>query len=306
MAPYIELNTSMRKRSTNKVEKDLYKLLNNSVFGKTIEGVRDRSEVRFVRSGLDEIKRFEKLVRNPAFNAFRVFNRNLTGVQMRAHSVVLDKPIAVGFSVLELSKLLMYEFHYDYILPRYGYEKVKLLFTDTDSLCYYIETEDLYRDLEADKDRFDFSEYPTDHPLFSLDNKMVIGKMKDETPGDPIYEVAAIKPKMYSAQTLSGYVKQTAKGVTRTARNKFTHNDYKNCIFNQKTTYVEQTTFRSRDHIIHMEPSTKLGLNPLDDKRFTREDQISTYAHFHKDAVYPVMSSVIEDSDDDESMFVTD
>ncbi|HRP37928.1 MAG TPA: hypothetical protein PLS50_09045, partial [Candidatus Dojkabacteria bacterium] len=109
----------------------------------------------------------------------------------------LDKPIIVGFSILELSKVLMYDFHYNTMKPRYG-DNLKLLFTDTDSLCYEITTEDVYQDMKQNQNSYDFSEYPQTHPLFSAENKKIIGKFKDETNGTPIHEFVGLRSKLYS------------------------------------------------------------------------------------------------------------
>ncbi|PFX11926.1 hypothetical protein AWC38_SpisGene24193 [Stylophora pistillata] len=123
------------------------------------------------------------------------------------------KPIHTGFSMLELSKLWMYQFHYDVILKQYGPEKDRLLFTDTDSMTYHIETEDVYHDMKENEDNYDTSDYLKDHPLYSTANRNVIGKFKDENAGEPVIEFVGLRPKMYAMTTGKGQEKKTAKGI---------------------------------------------------------------------------------------------
>ena len=142
LASYIALNTNKRKSAKSTFEKDFYKLMNNSLFGKTMESLRKRIDVKLV----SEQVQAERCIAKPAFESFRIVNDALTMVKTRVTKIYWDKPTYVGFCVLELSKLLMYQFHYDYILPTYG-SNAKLLFTDTDSLCYELCTEDAYADM---------------------------------------------------------------------------------------------------------------------------------------------------------------
>ena len=139
---------------------------------------------------------FKKVVAKPTFHRFQIFNEGLVGVQLLQADLMLNKPIQVGLSILDLSKTLMCEFHYDYIKEKY--QEAKLLFTDTDSLCYDIPTEDIYKYMEQDAHLFDTSDYPKDHFLHSTEKKKVLGKMKDETAGVPIKMFVGLRPKMYS------------------------------------------------------------------------------------------------------------
>lgn len=132
------------------------------------------------------------------------------GMDMKRSTIILEKPIYTGFSVLDLSKLWMYNFHQNHMLRKYGAEKVKLLFTDTDSLMYQIQT-DVYKDMQEDQDLFDTSEYPPEHFLFSEANKKKIGKFKDENAGEPVLEFVGLRAKMYSMVTEEGKEKTTAK-----------------------------------------------------------------------------------------------
>ena len=155
LAPYIDFNTQKRKAASSNFEKDFYKLLNNSLFGKTMESLRKRINVKLVTEQIQA----ERCVANPVCESFRIINENITMVKSRVTKIRWDKPTYIGFCVLELSKLLMHQFHYDYIKVRYG-NNAKLLFTDTDSLCYELRTKDAYADMRRDADLFDTSDYP--------------------------------------------------------------------------------------------------------------------------------------------------
>jgi hypothetical protein len=139
---YIDFNTSQRAIATSDFEKDFFKLMNNAIFGKCMENVRKRCKVEVVNNEKDALR----FIKKPNFKKSTTFNNNLMAIEMQKLSITFDKPIIVGFSVLDLSKTLMYDFHYNYIKKNYG-EKSKLLFTDTDSLTYHIETKDIYADM---------------------------------------------------------------------------------------------------------------------------------------------------------------
>lgn len=147
--------------------------MNNSLFGKTMENLRERVDIQLVHHQ----KRLSKLSAKPEFKSFKVLNKDLASVELTKSKLVLNRPIYVEFSILELSKVLMYKFHYNYIKKKYG-ERAALCFTDTDSLCYDISTEDVYVDMKKDHRCFDFSDYPDTHFLHSNQNKKVLGKMK--------------------------------------------------------------------------------------------------------------------------------
>ena len=233
---YIDFNTEKRKNARNEFEKDFFKLMNNSVFGKTMENLRKRVNVKLVNTE----KQLEKLSASPLFDYFRIFNEDLIAVNMKKPSLYLNRPIYVGFCILDLSKVLMYDFHYNYIKAKYG-NRATLLFTDTDSLCYNIRTDDVYRDMYGDLDLFDTSEYDHNHFLFSTRNKKVLGKMKDETHGIPVQEFVGLRPKMYSLLYQEGgrdVEKKTAKYIAKyVTKRHIRHAHYKDCLFLKKTNY---------------------------------------------------------------------
>ena len=176
MKEYIDFNTRLRTAAKNDFEKDFYKLINNSVFGKTMENIRRHRNIKLVNNK----EEYLKTVMKPNFKAGTLLGDDLMACEMGKIKVVMNKPVYLRQAILDLSKLIMYEFHYDYILPTYK-EKIKLCYMDTDSYVYDIKTEDFYKDIAEDVEtRFDTSGYTLDRPLPVGKNKKVIGLMKDE------------------------------------------------------------------------------------------------------------------------------
>ena len=170
---YIDFNTEMRKKAKNSFEKDYFKLMNNSVFGKTMENIRKRCNV-YLETDRDH---FLRQIAKPTFISCKIFHENLVAVNMKKVRLKLDKPSYVGMCMLDLSKVLMYDFHYNFIKEEYG-DLVKLLFTDTDSLCYHIKTDDAYEDFYRSKGLFDNSDYEKSSKFFFDENKKVRKKDK--------------------------------------------------------------------------------------------------------------------------------
>ena len=196
LAVYIGKNTKLRAMAKNEFEKDFFKLMNNSVFGKTMENIRKRVNVKLVAT---EDKASE-LIAQPNYETRTIFNEQLTAVHMKQTSLYFNKPVYLGAAILDIGKTLMYAFHYNYIKPKYG-ERAKLLFTDTDSLMHLIQTEDFYRDIAGDvHERFDTSNYPKDHAsgIETSVNKKVIGMFKDEAGGRQITKFVVSRAKLYS------------------------------------------------------------------------------------------------------------
>ena len=176
MEPYIRKNTELRKTAASSFVKDFFKLMNNSVFGKTIENIRKRQNIILV----DDRAKAVKLTSRPNFDRATIFDKNLIAVHMKKTEVYLNKPVYVGQAILDLSKTLMFNFHYDYIRKKYK-DGAELLFTDTDSLMYQIYTDDFYKDISKDiETKFNTSDYPPNHPSGILTgvNKKVIAMFK--------------------------------------------------------------------------------------------------------------------------------
>ncbi|XP_075237599.1 uncharacterized protein LOC142333894 [Lycorma delicatula] len=265
---YINLNTINRQSATNDFEKDLFKLMNNAVFGKCMENVRKRINLELVSSE----KRLMKLIAKPTFKDRIIYNENLCAVQCTKEKIKLDKPLYVGLSVLELSKTLMYNFHYNIMKKKYR-SKINLLYMDTDSFFYEIETHDFYQDLQDESfiEYFDTSDFPVSHPLFSIKNKKVLGKFKDECNGIPIKEFIGLRAKLYTFTTTKGITKK-AKGIKKNVvKNKLNINHYRNCLLkandDSKDLYVQMKLIRSKKHLVETVTVNKLALSSYDDKR---------------------------------------
>ena len=168
--PYIESNTEKRKNARNDFEKDIFKLLNNAVFGKTMEDKRKHLDFEIVS---DE-RRFMKCVNNPSFKHSHIINENLVGVEKQKPKLKLDKPIFIGMSILDLSKQHMYKFYYDVMKPKYG-DNIRMVYTDTDSFVFHTRTDDIYQDLQEINDEMDFSGYDKNHKCYDATNKKVLG-----------------------------------------------------------------------------------------------------------------------------------
>ena len=280
MKPYIEMNTNLRTKAKNNFEKDFFKLMNNSVFGKTMENIRNRVNVKLVNTQ----ERLKKFSAKPNFKSHKIFSENLVSVHMKKTSLTMNKPVYLGMCILDLSKTIMYDFHYNYIKPKYGV-KAKLLFTDTDSFMYEIETEDFYKDISKDvKDRFDTSDYPENHPsgIPTGINKKVLGMFKDEAAGKRIKEFVGLRAKLYSFIMEDGKENKRCKGVKKqVVKNSITHEDYKTCLRTGKEQLRKQNILRSYEHEVFTEEVNKIALSALDDKRYILGDGIHTLAWGH-------------------------
>ena len=213
MEPYIRKNTELRKTATNSFEKDFFKLMNNSVFGKTIENIRKRQNIHLI----DNRKKAVKLSSRPNFDRCTIFDRNLLAVHMKNTEVYFNKPVYVGQAILDLSKTLMFDFHYNYIREKYG-NKAELLFTDTDSLMFQIYTDDFYKDIIPDiLTKFDTSDYPPKHKsgIPTGVNKKVIGMFKDEVAGKQITRFVGLRPKLYSFDIEEDKEVRKCKGIKK-------------------------------------------------------------------------------------------
>ena len=276
LKPYIDFNTDKRKQAKNDFEKDFYKLLNNSVYGKTMENLRNHTTVELVTSK----ERLRKVIAKPNVKLFKIFHENLAAVEVKKSKLILNRPIYVGMSILNISKAHMYDFFYNHLKPKYG-ENMKLNFTDTDSFCLEIQTPDVYADMKENSDIFDTSNFPTNHFLYSDKNKKIPGKFKDECPNNPPFEFVGLKPKMYSID-FGVTEKKVAKGVNRSViRRKLKHQMYKDCLFHKKALYHTMINIRSDKHQLNTYKMNKISLSPFDDKRyFVSETSSYAYGHF--------------------------
>ena len=261
---YIDLNTELRKKSKNDLEKDLFKLMNNKIFGKSMENVLNRSNIKLINNNPEKLL---KLIKQPNFqNAYEISNR-LCLVESKPIKTVFNKPIYMGACILETSKLHMYQFWYDYLKQKYG-NKIRLIYTDTDSFVIEVETDDIYKDMLEDSHLYDFSDYPKDHPNYSLTNKKVYGIFKDDLNGKIIVEFTVDKPKMYSYEYIDNYNilnNNKHKGIKTVVDLK--HNEYKRALYKEELIYKEFYNLQLNKQKMHLDRIKKVALNPFDSKR---------------------------------------
>ena len=225
-----------------------------------------------------------KQVVKSSFERCQIFNKDLVAVHLKKTVLTLNKPISVGMSILELSKVVMYDHHYNYVMKKYGHTRAKLMMTDTDSLFYHIKTEDVYADMAEDKHLFDFSNYKKDHPLYDNSNAKTPGLFKDETGGIPIVQMAGLRSKMYSFMKYGDLKPQDrevkrAKGVVKSVVEKeLKHGKYVDCILNSNNVMCQMNVIRSNKHNLQMFHMNKLGLCAFDDKRYVLDNGMETLA----------------------------
>ena len=234
--------------------------MNNNVFGTTMENIRNHKDMKLVTSD----KKYLKYVMKPNFKDGHPFSKHLFAVEMGKTEIMMNKPVYLGQAILDLSKTLMYEFHYDYMRPNYG-NKVKLCYMDTDSFVYEIETEDFYRDIENNVEkRFDTSGYSKDdnRPLPIGENKKVIGLMKDELGGKVMTEFVALRAKMYAYRKIDkGVEEKRCKGTKKcVVSEELTFEDYNTCLLDGETIYREQVFFENKKDEVYTVNKHKIAL----------------------------------------------
>ena len=198
------MNTELRKLARNDFKKDLFKLTNNLTFGKTMENIRKHRDIKLVTTD----KKRSKLVSEPNYHTINLISEDLSIIEMKKTKVKMSKPIYLGLSILEVSKILMHEFWYDYMNPKYN-DNVRLCYMDTDSFIM-----NFYKDISDDVDnRINTSNYEVKRRLPIGKNKKVIGLMKDELGGEIITEFIALRPKTYSYLTDNDKIDKKAKGT---------------------------------------------------------------------------------------------
>ena len=203
---------------------------------------------------------------------------------MRKEKVFFNKPVYVGMTILDNSKILMYDFYYNNFKKKYS-PRCNLLYTDTDSLSMEIQTDDVYKDMEGQKDLYDTSDYPKEHPLYSEVNKKVLGKMKDEMNGKPISECVCLRPKMYSILTHGKNIKKE-KGVKKcVGKKKIRHEQYKEALDRKKTLRHRMNILRSEGHEIYGMRQPKISLCPSNSKRWIAENGIDTFSYGYQQVV---------------------
>lgn len=281
LKPYIDSNTVRRTNAKSNFQKDFFKLMNNAIFGKTLENKRKHKNVKLVT----DARKLEKLVAKPNFNTSIIVNDKLVAVCMDKTSVKMDRPLHVGMSILDISKTHMYDFHYNKMVKYYGRDKIAICYMDTDSYIYWIKTEDMYYDLQnfPYSDDFDFSDYPKHHPLYDNGkNKKVLGKFKDEANGELLKEIIALASKLYAIDFSVSECIKKAKGIKQIyVKKKITFEHYKKCLLEHKTYTASFNAIRSFNHELFSVRETKRSLTPYDDKRVILRDGVHTLPYGH-------------------------
>eukprot|EP01059_Diplonema_ambulator_P031689 TRINITY_DN58_c0_g1_i11.p1 TRINITY_DN58_c0_g1~~TRINITY_DN58_c0_g1_i11.p1 ORF type:complete len:1430 (+),score=280.14 TRINITY_DN58_c0_g1_i11:4710-8999(+) len=291
MKPFIDFNTSQRAKAKNDADKDLFKLMNNSVYGKTMENVRNRMKARvFGKNETDKIKKYQSKVN---FALERLDIGESVILYMKPNRVWLNKPIYTGCTVLDFSKLHMGDFYYNKLIPHYGRENVEMVYTDTDSYVLEIRPSGcvnherpmnlseslMHKDFHLKY--MDTSNYSKNHPMYSKQNEKQLGYFKNESPNDPIVKFCALKAKMYAYRTEKDEEHVKAKGLWRKQVKRHLHFDnLVECLNGTKplTTMTGQS-IRSVNHKIHTITQVKKALTAYDDKRMVFEGEAMTMPH---------------------------
>ncbi|MEW8548185.1 MAG: hypothetical protein AB2693_32175 [Candidatus Thiodiazotropha sp.] len=261
---FMEYTTERRRSAGNEFDKILYKSVANNVFGKSIENVKQRINVKIVTS----VQKLRKLINKPSFQAIRVFDSNLAAVQLYRESVKLNKPITVGYSVLELAKMKMYNFWYDILLGSFSDFKLSLLMSDTDSFLLHIESHpESETSVEAvfkeNADKFDFSGLEDGHALKNDNNRQIPGKMKLQLPNEVCMEAVVLSSKCYSVLTNRGSL-CAMKGVSGNVQ----HEQFKDCILNEKCHIGKVKSIKHFGQRLYHVSTERRMLSPIDTKRF--------------------------------------
>ena len=265
---YINFNTQKRNKTENSFEKDFYKLLNNAFYGKTMENVRNRLKIKFIKK--DDYREIIKQQSKLTFNGIHKSYDNCDSYTFKQNEVLMDKPIYLGFTVLELSKLHMYETYYDILQPYFGQENIQLHYIDTDAFVLSLERQNIIEDLKNLEDIFDFSNLDKNHELFSNKNKKVIGKFKIETPKNIfIDEFIVLRSKMYAFKCKDKKEnKNKLKGISKGQSKNIKFEEYYNCLFGREYQQdCDNFILRSINHEMVLQKVKKSTLSIFDDKR---------------------------------------
>ena len=244
-----------------------------------MENIRKHRNIKLVTTD----KKRNKLVSEPNYRTMNHISEDLSIIEMKRRKVKMNNPIYLGLSILDISKILMYEFWYYCMKPKYG-DNVKLCYMDTDSFVMNIKTEDFYKDIANDVEkRFDTSNYEVDRPLPTGKNKKVIGLMKDELGGRIIMEFVTLRPKTYSYLINDCKEDKKAKGTKKCViKRMIIFNDYKNCLLKYEVILKSQQRFISKTHDVYTENINKIVLSKNDDKRIVSSDKITSYPYGYK------------------------
>ena len=252
--------------------------MNNAVFGKTMENVRNHRDIKIVTTN----KQRSKFASDPNYHSTKYISRDLLIIELKKIKVKMNKPIYLRQEILDISKTLMYEFWYDYLKPQYG-NNVRLCYMDTDSFVIYIKTDDFFKYITNDVERrFDTSKYDekNERPLPIGKNKKVIGLFKDELDGKILTEFCALRAKAYAYLMEDSSEYKKAKGTKKCIiKRELMFENYKDSLFNDKIILKSQQRFRSDHHRVYTEEVNKIAVSSNDDKRLQTFDKVTTYLY---------------------------
>lgn len=278
---YIDLNTKMRTIAANDFEKNLYKLMVCAIFGKTMENVRKYSIVKLV-TRWDRYSGARKYISQPNFKNLVILDENIVLIELNKTKILFNKPISVGMAILDISKLYLYNFHFDYMKKELK-NNCKLLYTDTDSLIYTIENNNIYDLIKRDSFKFDTSDYPPNNIYnIKLLNKKIAGLMKDECKGNIITHFIGLRSKMYMYKIQSkNEINKKVKGVKQSAVKTIKFKEFLDCLYDGTTLVKDQQRIISKSHTVYSIKEKKTALCAKDDKRFLI-DKVNTlpWGHF--------------------------
>ena len=270
------MNTELRKKAQNEFNKNFFKLMNNSGFGKTMENVKNHRDIKLITTD----NRRKRLVSEPDYHSHKRLSENLMAIEMKKTRVTMIKTLYLDISIVDITKTLMCKFWCDYIGPKYG-DKKKLCYIDTDSFIINIKTEDFFEDISNYLEKwFDTSNYGKNdkRPLPISKNKKVPRFFKDELGGKIITEVAALRSKACAYLTDDGSDHKKTEGTKMCViKQKLMFENYKDCLFNNKMVYRSQDRFRNYYHVMYTEDVNKIALSINDDKRLKTPGRIRTY-----------------------------
>ncbi len=281
---YIDINIELRKQAKNKFETDYFKLLNNSIFGRSIMNLRKFLKAKLV---LNE-KQYSRAVKKVNFAKSTIFNENIALMEFYKCNLLLKMPVYLGFSILDISKTIQYNWFYKeapIIFHNFNYS---MMYTDTDSFILYLtakngENSDVYKNVRHFREKFDLSNFPPSHQCHFTENARQLNKMKDEYAGKIIVEVVALRPKMYSIKTLDRKEMKKCKGIQESVVSKqITHQDYLDCLFENETFQHVQTNIHAFKHKLYTIEQQKTSLTNNDDKRIILDDGIGTIPYGYR------------------------
>ena len=277
MRGYMNLNIELKKKARNDADRKLIKLISNVIYGKTMQSMRNQVNFKLVNCPSD----YRALVRKPAFKNVRLYSETLVGVELRKEKIFLNKPIQLGFTILDLSKLHMYQFLYDVIYKQFTSKRAQLLMTDTDSFYLGITSPNVDTELKLISNHLDLSNYDQNHWLYCDTNRLVQGKFKNETAKDNPREFIGLSSKLYCVRCADGD-KIRAKGCKSSSQDLYLNFDlYKKTLFSNEVYYTPQTNIRSTNHQLETQCVMKLTLSSFNFKRHFCSCGVQSYAYGH-------------------------